>query len=717
VIRSILGTSGKYTARLRDFIFQELPFLGQSDFWLELFAHLNDRREKPSHNSMRPQGVLMSKAQSCFAKWALLILGCLFLLVSGCGGGGGGNGGGGSEYDYGITLNPSSTTVAPGGTVNLNVHQDAPPNNAGITWKLTCAQTDCGSVSSAGIYKAPAAVSAQMVVGIKATSNDRPSMGYYVEIWVTGPIVVTISPDWAITLVTNATQQYTATVNSPDTGIIWQVNGVVGGNSTVGTISTSGLYTAPAQVPDPATVTVTAVAHTDQTASVSRQVTITAPPPVSVQITPRDQTVGTGGTLQFTATVQNSSDTAVQWQVNGIAGGNSTVGTISTTGLFTAPSAVPSPALETITAVSHADSTKSDSTHVTIAILKNSLLNGPYSFEINGFDSGGVLWAAIGYLNFDGNGAFAAMMDINFTTLTTGAQTALQYTGTYSVGQDDRGTMTFAIDPALTLAFTLNETGNDAKLIEYDTRGTRYVGTMQKQTPADFTLAKLTGDYAFSVYGVTMDGTRQVAVGRFHADGAGHITAAALDSKEGSQPSISLTDLTGTATVSDSTRGGGTFTLNQSGTVQTHFNFYMTDAGDIYILSTDAVPSDNPLLVGHILSQTGGPFSNASLNGPGVFSLAGVGASNPADSCLVVGEWYATSSTQELDGTQDLNCDGAVYQGEPFTGGYTIDTNGRGTAGGSGQLVNVFYMISNNKAFLIGTLNVEDYLGMVEPQP
>jgi hypothetical protein len=57
-----------------------------------------------------------------------------------------------------------------------------------------------------------------------------------------------------------------------------EVNGVAGGNSTVGTISTSGLYTPPANVPSPSTVTITAISVADSTKSASAQVTITAPP-------------------------------------------------------------------------------------------------------------------------------------------------------------------------------------------------------------------------------------------------------------------------------------------------------------------------------------------------------------------------------------------------------------------------------------------------------
>lgn len=94
--------------------------------------------------------------------------------------------------------------------------------------------------------------------------------------------------------------------------------------------------------------------------------TTPTPIPLSITISPLTATVATGGTEQFTATVENTSNTAVTWQVNGVTGGNATAGTISSSGLYTAAGAVPSPATVTVTAVSQADTTKSASAQVTI---------------------------------------------------------------------------------------------------------------------------------------------------------------------------------------------------------------------------------------------------------------------------------------------------------------------------------------------------------------
>jgi hypothetical protein len=92
---------------------------------------------------------------------------------------------------------------------------------------------------------------------------------------------------------------------------------------------------------------------------------------VSVSITPTSATVVVGQPEAFQATVSGSTNTAVTWQVNGVAGGNSTSGTISTSGAYMAPAQVPNPATVSVSAVSQADTTKSASASVQI-VASNS---------------------------------------------------------------------------------------------------------------------------------------------------------------------------------------------------------------------------------------------------------------------------------------------------------------------------------------------------------
>lgn len=102
--------------------------------------------------------------------------------------------------------------------------------------------------------------------------------------------------------------------------------------------------------------------------STSSQPTSSPPSAISVSISPSSAQVEVGSTQQFTATVSNANNTAVKWWVNGVAGGNMTLGTITGNGLYAAPTAVPNPATVTVTAVSQADSTKSRAAATTIVL-------------------------------------------------------------------------------------------------------------------------------------------------------------------------------------------------------------------------------------------------------------------------------------------------------------------------------------------------------------
>ena len=98
----------------------------------------------------------------------------------------------------------------------------------------------------------------------------------------------------------------------------------------------------------------------------TRTPTPTATIAVAVSVVPGSVTVQTGASQQFQATVTGDSNQAVTWTVNGTAGGDATVGTISGAGLYTAPATVPSPASVTVAAVSVANGAAQGTALVTI---------------------------------------------------------------------------------------------------------------------------------------------------------------------------------------------------------------------------------------------------------------------------------------------------------------------------------------------------------------
>ena len=223
-------------------------------------------------------------------------------------------------------------------------------------------QGDGGSSSSAELNQ-PLGVAAGVSGAIFITDSENSRIRQLLS-----SITVAVVPSSA-TVPLGDTQQFAATVTgTSNSSASWLINNVVGGNSIVGTISSAGLYEAPASLPSSA-VTVTAVSNANGATSASAVVTLagSGTPAISVTSTPAGVTnIYTSATQQFNATVVGETNTAVNWLVNNVAGGNSTVGTIDTTGLYTAPSAVPSPALITITAVSQASASVSGTYPVTI---------------------------------------------------------------------------------------------------------------------------------------------------------------------------------------------------------------------------------------------------------------------------------------------------------------------------------------------------------------
>ena len=92
--------------------------------------------------------------------------------------------------------------------------------------------------------------------------------------------------------------------------------------------------------------------------------------PIAVSISPSSASLPVQSTQHFKATVTGTINTSVQWEVNRVAGGNSSVGTISSTGLYTAPAVVPAQPTVQVSAVSQANNSISASASLTITHVK-----------------------------------------------------------------------------------------------------------------------------------------------------------------------------------------------------------------------------------------------------------------------------------------------------------------------------------------------------------
>ncbi len=308
-------------------------------------------------------------------------------------------------------------------------------------------------------------------------------------------ISVSISPTAASVQVGQA-QQFTATVSGSGSATVnWVVNGTLGGNSTVGTISSSGLYTAPAAVPS-TSVTVTAQSVLQPAISASATISITASAVASVSVSPTSASLQVSQSQQFAAQVSGTSNTAVNWLVLGILGGNSTVGTISSSGFYTAPAAVPSTSV-TVTAQSAAISTASANAtvsimppppvSVSISPTSSSLQvsqSQQFAAAVSGTTNTGVSWLVSGVLGGSSSlgtisaaGLYTAPASVPTNPVTVAAQSAYDpsKSATASV------TITAPVAHSVNLSWT-DSTSSLAGFNVY--RSTQTTGPFAKITPS-----------------------------------------------------------------------------------------------------------------------------------------------------------------------------------------------------------------------------------------
>jgi hypothetical protein len=292
-----------------------------------------------------------------------------------------------STVDTPVTLTLNGATSVTLGTSSQYTATVTGSSNTGVSWSVNGVaggNAAVGSISTTGLYTAPASEPQSSQVTITATSLADSSVAQSLAVDLATPptapggngagSTVTLALSGATTVTVGTSSQYSATVTgNSDTGVTWSVDGVVGGDAAVGTISVKGLYSAPATEPQSSKVTITATSMADPSVSQSLAVTLTSPPPDSqggaqVTVTLSGATsVDLGASSQYTAKVTGTANTAITWSVDGVTGGETSVGLISAQGLYNAPANEPQSSKVTITATSVADSSVSQKLVITLA--------------------------------------------------------------------------------------------------------------------------------------------------------------------------------------------------------------------------------------------------------------------------------------------------------------------------------------------------------------
>jgi hypothetical protein len=391
-----------------------------------------------------------------------------------------------------------------------------------------------------------------------------------------------------------------------------------------------------------------------------------APPSPVVTVSPATANVQEGATQQFTATVSNTNSTAVSWQVNGVAGGNAAVGTISSTGLYTAPAVIPSPASVTVTAVLQSNSAITGNAIVTITAVQfsNSSLKGNYVFSLSGIDLNGNAFYAVGTVTADGNGNITAgEEDLNDVSLGYAQTTSI--TGTYSVNADGRGTLNLSSSLGnFSYAFAIRAL-NNAGLNEIDNQVINATGNLEFQSSG---ITTPSGSYAFGFAGSSS------GCGPLNSDGIlGLGSGGAVSGQQDVNCGGTITQtqaLSGTYGAADGLgRGTGTFSAS---TGTSDIVYYAVSPGRFRFICSDSTT----FFLGSADLQTQNTFAGTDINGSYVINTS---ANTLAGVSYTLIQLNATGGSVST-GYYDVNDTGSVNSAS-LTGAYSVASNGR--VGGS----------------------------------
>lgn len=515
--------------------------------------------------------------------------------------------------------------------------------------------------------------------------------------------------------------------------------------------NTQATFTAPVTVTASyyVTITATSIAFPTETNSVK----ITVQPPQPLKITTTSLPNGTLNVLYQTTTLQATGGVQpYTWSIlsgtlpaglmlapNGTISGTPTGTTTGTSTIkFQVADAETPPMMQ----------------NTSLSITITNLLTGNYAFEFNGFNSHGAVVAA-GTFTSDGVSKISGGVG-DFNTVAgppTTNNTLETFTGTYTLGSDNRGTLTLTTSASGTLiyAFALDSQGLHGRLVELDSSGNRGSGEITQQSASATTCASSTlsgagplgADFVIGVtgtetgFGGAASGPFAVA-GRFTAEvPANSSTPGTIDNGEvdanapsSVQPIAPDTTFSGTFQTSSQASRCTMSVSQQIGNMD--FAVYPITVSNglvtlAYIVETDTVSVGTPFLsAGKLVHQTGYPFVNANqsftTNATAVGGLAG--PIIPSGQAAYVP--FAAIAEVQTTGGGGFNL--ALVENINGTVASALGTNVIGATFGTGDSYGrvdtnlltpidpVFYVINSNEALCILENVDAPVLGILEPQ-
>jgi hypothetical protein len=365
------------------------------------------------------------------------------------------------------------------------------------------------------------------------------------------------------------------------------------------------------------------------------------------------------------------------------------------------------------------------------------LLSGQYVFLFQGFDDNGPVSIA-GTLVADGNGNITSgQEDSNRLLLANQASSvvvgATLTAGTYSIGNDGRGTME--------LSFSNPQTGvnlrTDYNLVLYSNGNVRFVenNTLNSSAPNGDSLhthgegtlkyvtntssssgatssvsgASFSGNYAFEFTGQDLSGKPVVLAGTVNADGTGgNLTpgAGGVNSDFNDNGSFSSQSISGNFSVSSTFNRGAVrmiFQVPGKSSLTLTFDCYFASPTDIYFVEIDNSTTTSAtvyyLLSGEMIGQEAGyQFQPAAATS--VATGTGVSGNNTS----VLAGLLTSASSGAASLSYDEN-NGGTLAAPSLTGTYAVGSNGRVAftwAGTATPRVAVAYLTGPGQGFLLG---------------
>lgn len=647
-----------------------------------------------------------------------------------------------------VSIKPTTAQTLEGGQ-SLNITATVPNDltDAGVTWSLnpaTGAGTLANQTISSVTYQAPAMVTTSTKVAVIASANVQANRTNQVNITVVpGPSFTspTLPGGYvgtaysAMISVTGGIAPYTWTVAS---GAL--PNGLSLSNANTATVTIGGkptmvgTFNFTIQVTDSAGATFTSGMLSIQIqAANTLRITSTSPLPNGTVGTAYSFTfAASGGTLPYTWSVATGSTlpSPLTLSAAGVLSGTPTTQGTSSFGITVTDSENPTVSM-TVTF------------SLTINAMGTGTLTGGYAFVFHGTNKISVsgiqlpqLIVEAGTFSIAGDGVtVSGVLDYN----TTGGQNYIgqSFSGTASIGADDRGTITFLnlSQGTQTFAIAMDSTLDHGRMVELDSSGITGSGEIFAQTDSTCTASGLSEDYVFGMTGGAFSGTNYIypatTAGRFNSDGISGISSGEEDFNTPTFTGAVLGSLGGAYKVISA---GGACQISFSNGPLTTVNVYPISATNNIItkavlVQTDPISgtNDGAIFAGELDQQVGYPFNGTqSLNATSVGVLVGQ-ISYDGEQTYVpdayVAELGISGTTYTLDYTEDQDGAVATYtqtSNPPgYSGTFSIDTYGRVTFGGAQILAAQMYLINANQGVFL-TTDTPTYpnplLGYFDPQ-